>query len=72
MGTNINLSGQNAKMQAALPHLQDLQTAMNQRLPIWEKIKKQKRQKWVQWNGDQVMKRMYQTWQFLNGFFEAM
>ena len=67
---NLNLSGQQVEYNTIAPKVQTLKNWMDQRKPIWAKISKEKRKKWVTSDKDPIMSLAWSIYKYLdNNFF---
>jgi len=65
----LNLTGQNLERADIAPKLLKLKNLMDQRLPIWQKIPREKKKKWVQSDKDPIMGIAWDVYKYLNNNF---
>lgn len=70
---DLNLSGQSTLAAAIQTRVAQLKTAMDDRLPVWQKLSDEKKKKWVTSGKDPIMTLAWNIYKYLrDNFFERV
>ena len=70
--TDLNLSDQSTLASAIQTRVSQLKTAMDDRLPMWNKLPDEKKKKWVTSDKDDIMTLSWNIYKYLrDNFFDS-